>query len=135
MAQKAFLFHRCGSSFIPTMLHIPKHLTHHLSLRQCGLTHNTAAHIPTYTKMLHTQRCRNMHTKVLPLHKLFQDLETMQFFHHLVTCSYISSFHHSTKHPGRLYPACTNTEPRPLGCFHMVINGLSECLYISCCSG
>ena len=48
-AQEAFLFHHCCSSLVPTTLHIPKHLTHHPSLRQRALTHNAVVHIHTHT--------------------------------------------------------------------------------------
>lgn len=86
----------------------------------CACTH-------THTQRPYTPQCRR--------HRHYTNLATMPFFPDLVTSGYISSFHHSTKHPGSVYPACNNTEPRPLGCFHTVINGLSESLYISCCSG
>lgn len=64
-----------------------------------------------------TQKCRN---NMAALHKLFNRAHF--FSQHLVTCSYISSFHHSSKHPGSLFPSRNNTGPRPSGCFYMVIN-------------
>ncbi len=53
----------------------------------------------TYTHT-HTQRCRNTYTTVSSSHNVLQQ---GRFFHALVTCSYVSSFHRSTKHPGSLY--------------------------------
>lgn len=95
----------------------------HFTFPNIQLTAWAYVSVPWLTMLLHTythtdtQRCRNMHTTVQPFHKLLRDLAQRPFFHDLVTCNYVSSFHHSTKHPGNLYPACNNTEPRPLGVF------------------
>lgn len=79
-AQEAFCFH-CFHSFscVPTTLYIPKHLTHHPSLRQCALTHNAAAHIHTHNDAETTN--------------FYRTWQQGHFFHDWLTCSYISSFH------------------------------------------
>ena len=127
MAREAFLFHHCCSCFVPTACHIPKHLTHHPILRQRALTHSAAAHLNTHGghththTHTHTQRLRNTHAASSLLNKLVQDLATRTvyffFFHDLVTCSYVSSFHHSTKHPGSLYPCLQQHLAKAFGVF------------------
>lgn len=120
-AREAFLFHRCCSCFVPTAFHIPKHLTHHPILRQRVLTHSAAAHLNTHGGHTHAQRLRNTHAASSPLYKLVRDLATRTVFffsfHDLVTRSYVSSFHHSTKHPGSLYPCLQQHRAKDFGVF------------------
>lgn len=79
------------------------------------LTH-THAHMHA-----HTHSSNQPHNNII-ITQTFQRLANKVIFHDLVTCSNISSFHHRSKHPGSRCPACNSTEPRPSGCFYMVIN-------------
>lgn len=97
--EEASLFHRCSFHLVPTTIYIPHRLPHqriHVSVPW-----------PTMPLHMYTQR-------ELQKEQTFTALgdKAFSFFDGLMTCSNISSFHHSSKHPGSLHPACNNTEPR-----------------------
>lgn len=79
-------------------------------------------HTHARTAATHTKKQKHAHNHITITQNFTGLGNEALFFQDLVTCSYISSFHHRTKHPGNLYPAWNNTEPRPSGCFYMVIN-------------
>lgn len=80
-AQEAFLFHHCcSSSWVPTALCIPKHLTHH---RACSI-------VPWLT-MAPTKMQKHTHNRITTTQTFMDFGKKTSFF--VVTYSYISSLH------------------------------------------
>lgn len=84
------------------------------SQRCCTLKHTRWPHT-------HTKTQKHAHSIISIIQTLTglgnKDSFFFPSFHDLVTCSYVSSFHHSTKHPGSPYPCLQQHRAKDFGVF------------------
>lgn len=96
-------------------------------------THTHGGHTHTHTQTEPHTHLQSQTTALLH-NVFFQESTTACFlFMTLWPVTTFPFFQHSTKHPGCMYPPCSNSAPRPSGRFYMVINWrvVRECVHLS----